>query len=341
MPTEHLLAGVMLVALLLYVVLGGADFGGGVWDLLASGPRRAEQRALIEKAIGPIWEANHVWLILVVVLLFGTFPAAFAAISVALHVPLVLFLVGVVLRGSAFTFRAYDSRGDWAQRRWGLVFSLASVAAPVVLGTIVGAIASGRVRLSDGVVTSGFFAPWLAPFPILVGLYALGLFAFLAATYLAWEAHTPALADDFRTRGLAAGVVVGVLALATFAASGDGAPLVRQGLTDRPWTWPGHAVTGIAAVTALWALHARRFALARVAAAAQTALVVLGWAVSQYPYLLVPDLTLESAAANPRTQRLVLGALGVGSVVLLPSLAVLYRVFKGRREEALPEKPTG
>jgi cytochrome bd ubiquinol oxidase subunit II len=334
MGTEHLLAGVMVIALLLYVVLGGADFGGGVWDLLASGPRRAEQRALIEKAIGPIWEANHVWLILVVVVLFATFPRAFAAISVALHVPLVLFLLGVVLRGSAFTFRAYDSRGDRAQRRWGLVFSLASVAAPVVLGTIVGAIASGNVRITGGVVTSGFFAPWLAPFPLLVGAFALALFAFLAATYLAWEAATvtreEALAEDFRRRALGAGAVVGVLALATFAASGEGAPLVRRALTDRPYTWPGHALTAAAALTAFWALHRRRFAVARVAAAAQTALIVLGWAVSQYPYLLVPDLTLDRAAANPVTQKLVLVALGVGSVVLLPSLVALYRVFKSR-----------
>src|SRR3954466_15063461 len=127
MRTDLVLGGVMVVALVIYVLLGGADFGGGVWDLLASGPRRKEQRALIEKAIGPIWEANHVWLILVVVLLFATFPGAFAAISIAFHVPLVLFLLGVVLRGSAFAFRAYDSRGDVAQRRWGLIFSLASV----------------------------------------------------------------------------------------------------------------------------------------------------------------------------------------------------------------------
>jgi cytochrome d ubiquinol oxidase subunit II len=271
-----------------------------------------------------------VWLILVVVILFGAFPAAFAALSVALHVPLVLFLLGVVFRGSAFTFRAYDSRGDHVQRRWGLVFSLASVAAPVVLGTLVGAIASGRVRVSGGVVKSGFFAPWLAPFPLLVGLFALGLFAFLAATYLAWEAHTPDLADDFRLRALGAGAVVGLLALVTFAATGDGAPLVREGLTGRPWTWPGHALTGAAALTAFWALYRRRFAIARVAAAAQTALIVLGWAASQYPYLLVPDLTLTGAAANPRTQHLVLVALGVGSVLLFPSLFVLYRVFKAK-----------
>src|SRR5262249_5366166 len=111
MPTERMLALVMMTALSLYVLMGGADFGGGVWDLLASGPRRDQQRALIEKALGPIWEANHVWLILVVVLLFAAFPPAFSAITIALHAPLTLFLVGVVFRGSAFTFRTYDSRG--------------------------------------------------------------------------------------------------------------------------------------------------------------------------------------------------------------------------------------
>jgi cytochrome d ubiquinol oxidase subunit II len=330
MPTEHLLGGVMLAALVLYALLGGADFGGGVWDLLASGPRRDAQRALIERAIGPIWEANHVWLILVVVVLFGAFPSAFAAITVALHVPLLIFLLGVVFRGSAFTFRAYDARGDRSQRRWGLVFSLASVAAPMVLGALVGAVASGRIRVADGVVETGFFASWLAPFPLLVGLFALCLFAFLAATYLAVESPTPALADDFRVRALAAGAAVGGVAIATFAASFTGAPLISAGLTGRPFTWPLHLATAAAALTAFWALLRRRFALARFAAAAQTALILLGWAASQYPYLLVPDLTITGAAANPRTQHLILAALAVGSALLFPSLWALYRVFKAR-----------
>jgi cytochrome d ubiquinol oxidase subunit II len=204
------------------------------------------------------------------------------------------------------------------------------VAAPIVLGTMVGAIASGRIRVSGGLVQSGFFAPWLSLFPLLVGLFALALFAFLAATYLAWEAPSPALAGDFRLRALASGAAVGVIALFTFAASFEGAPLISAGLTGRPWTWPMHAATGAAALTAFWALYRRRFALARLAAAAQTALIVLGWGASQYPYLLVPDLTLEGAASNPRTQHLVLVALAIGSVVLFPSLYVLYRVFKGK-----------
>jgi cytochrome d ubiquinol oxidase subunit II len=317
----------MQVALVLYFLFGGADFGGGVWDLLASGPRRREQRALVERAIGPVWEANHVWLILAVVLLFSAFPRAFAAISVALHVPLTLFLIGVVLRGSAFAFRSNDA-GDERQRRWGLVFSLASVVAPFMLGACVGAIASGRVRVRGGAVEGGFFAPWLAPFPLVTGLFALALCSYVAATYLAREATDEPLRDDFRRRALAAGAAVGLLALAAFALSAAGAPRVHDGLTGRPWTWPLHGLTALSAAGAFAALWRRRFGLARVAVSAQTALVLLGWTLSQYPYLVVPDVTVDNAAANPKTVAAVAVALAAGAPVLLPSLYLLFRVFK-------------
>jgi cytochrome bd ubiquinol oxidase subunit II len=337
MTTEIALGAVMIVSLLLYALMGGADFGGGVWDLLAAGPRKREQRQLIEKALGPIWEANHVWLILVVVLLFAAFPRAFAAISIALHVPVTIFLVGVVFRGSAFAFRAYELRGDVQQRRWGAVFSVASVVSPMLLGVLVGAVAAGGIRVDDGVVKSGFFEPWLRPFPIAVGVFALCLFAFLAATYLANEAVGAALKDDFRRRALGAAVAVGVCALVVFALSFEGAPRITEGLTRRPWTWPLHAVTAVAATTAFVGLWKRRFQLARVGAAAQTAMIMLGWAASQYPYLVVPDVTLGNAAANPLTQRLLLYALAIGSVVLFPSLYVLYRIFKGPEGFALAD----
>jgi cytochrome d ubiquinol oxidase subunit II len=325
------LGGAMLASLVLYVLLAGADFGGGVWDLCAFGPRKKEQRALIEKALGPIWEANHVWLILCVVLLFGAFPPAFAAISIALHVPIILFLIGVVFRGSAFTFRTYELRGDVQQRRWGLLFSLASVATPLGLGVLVGAIASGSIRVEDGIVTSGFFASWLAPFPIVVGCYALALFAFLAATYLAHEAPDAELADDFRKRALLSGAIVGAVAIVAFVTSFHGAPRIAKGLTERPWTWPLHLGTGVAALAAFWALYRRRYGLARLAAAGQCGLIVVGWAASQYPYLVVPDVTLATAAGSPRTLRLLIIALGTGSLLLFPSLYVLYRVFKGQK----------
>src|SRR6185436_5848430 len=150
MPLELWLAGALMASLTLYALFAGADFGGGVWDLLASGPRKRAQRQLIAHAIGPVWEANHVWLILAVVLMFVCFPLAWAALSTALHVPLTLLLVGVVLRGSAFAFRSYGSDDDAAQRRWGRTFAMASVVTPLTLGMCVGATASGAIRVRDG-----------------------------------------------------------------------------------------------------------------------------------------------------------------------------------------------
>ena len=188
MSLETIIAGVMIGSLLLYALLGGADYCGGVWDLFATGPRAREQRALIAHAISPVWEANHVWLILVIVILFTAFPPAFAVIATALHIPITLLLIGIVLRGTAFTFRTYDVQRDDVQRRWSLVFSIASVITPILLGTILGAIASGTIRVANGAVTSGFFNSWLAPFPIAVGFFALALFAFVAAVYLTVEA---------------------------------------------------------------------------------------------------------------------------------------------------------
>jgi cytochrome d ubiquinol oxidase subunit II len=333
-PSEILLGLVIVAALVLYLVLGGADFGGGVWDLLAFGARRGAQRRAIEHAIGPIWEANHVWLILVVVVLFTAFPRGFAAITTALHVPLTLFLLGVVLRGSAFTFRATDLNHDRGQARWGLAFSLASIAAPWLLGATVGAIASGQIRVDPqtGVVGGGFMAPWLGPFPVAVGFFCLALCAFLAATYLTKESEDdPPLQEDFRVRALCAGLAVGVCALAAFLTAGSGASRIWQGLVHRPWTLPFHGATAAAAVGALWALWARKFHPARVLAGAQTALILIGRATAQYPYLVVPDLTIWNVAAPARTRSLLLGVLAAGIPVLVPSLWLLFRVFKAER----------
>ncbi len=328
MATELVLGGVLVAAFVLYALFGGADFGGGVWDLLASGPRKAEQRALIAKALGPVWEVNHVWLILGVVVLFGAFPRAFAVLSVALHVPLTLLLLGIVFRGTAFTFRTYDARGDVVQRRWGLVFSVASVLSPALLGMCVGAVVGGLIRVEGRVVVSGFFRPWLTPFALAVGALALCLFAFLAAVYLTAEAREPALREDFRRRALGAGVAVFVAAFGVLGLAREGAPRVWAGLTQSPFALGLHGATAVAAGVAFALLFTRRFALARVAAAAQVALIVMGWAVSQYPYLVVPDLTLQGTAAHPATLRLLLVALAVGAALILPSLVLLLRIFQ-------------
>jgi cytochrome d ubiquinol oxidase subunit II len=315
----------MLAALVLYGLLGGADFGGGVWDLLAGGPRREEQRALVERAIGPVWEANHVWLIVVVVLLFTGFPRAFFAVCVALFVPLTLLLVGIVLRGAAFTFRAYDHPEDQVQRRWGLAFSISSVLAPLLLGVVVGAVSSGRAAGPAAEPLA-----WLTPFTAAVGLFAVALFAFVAAAYLAVEAEGP-LRDDFRRRALAAGVIVFACALAVGVLSRREAPVVFTGLTAGAFTLPLHLATGVAAVTALAALALGRVRLGRAAAAVQVALIILGWGASQYPYVVVPDLTLDAAAAPRATLVPLLWALAAGGGLLFPALYLLFRVFKGER----------
>jgi cytochrome d ubiquinol oxidase subunit II len=330
-----LLGAAILVALVLYALLGGADFGGGIWDLLASGSRKGEQRALVERAIGPIWEANHVWLVLVVVVLFTGFPRAFAAISVELFVPLVLLLVGIVLRGAAFTFRTYDRPEDRVQARWGLLFSVSSVLAPLVLGVVVGALASGRVRVA---AEGARPLAWLAPFPLAVGLFAAALFAYLAAAYLAVEAEGP-LRDDFRRRAIAAGLAVFACAAAAAALSFREAPVVFHGLTGRRFSLPLHLGTGAAAVTAFLMLFRGRVRAARAAAGVQVALIVAGWGASQYPWLVVPDVTLASASAPRATQVALLWALAGGGVLLFPALAVLFRVFKGEKPFSVVDRP--
>jgi cytochrome d ubiquinol oxidase subunit II len=320
-------AGVIFVALNAYAVLGGADFGGGVWDLLALGPRKERQRELIAEAIGPVWEANHVWLILAIVLLFTCFPPAFARLGTLLHIPLSLVLIGIVLRGSAFTFWRYGA--DQEQRYWGMVFAIASLVTPFLLGTTAGALASGALGEGAG---EGFYptyvAPWLNPFPLSVGLFALVAFAFLAAVYLTLEARERELQEDFRRRALASGGGVFLAAVVALLLSLDGAPRVRDGLIFAAWALPLHLLTAAAAITALAALGVRRWRVARVAAVTQVSLILWGWALSQYPYILPPDLSIASAAAPAATLRLVLGALALGTVVLLPSLYYLLRVFK-------------
>jgi cytochrome d ubiquinol oxidase subunit II len=344
----EIVAGVLAVALTAYVLFGGADFGGGVWDLLARGPRAAEQRALVSESIAPIWEANHVWLIVVIVLLFTAFPRAFAALSTVLHIPLAIMLVGIVLRGAAFVFRSYGHWSGAGQRRWGLVFAVASTITPVFLGICVGAVASGATgtamqRLRDAGATGGapavarasfaevFVDPWLSPFPIAVGVLALVLFAFLAAVYLAVAATNDALREDFRRRAIAAGLLAFVVAAAALLVSHAEAPLVRRGLLGSGWAIPLQLAIAAAALGAFAALWTRRWKLARVAAAAQVTLVLWGWILAQFPWMVPPHLTIRDAAAPRITLVLLLWALAGGAVILLPSLWYLYRTFDRAR----------
>jgi cytochrome bd ubiquinol oxidase subunit II len=328
MAPETLLALVLLAALVIYGLTGGADFGGGVWDLLAAGPRANRQRKALADAIAPIWEANHVWLILLIVVVFTAFPSAFAIIMTALNIPLMLVLVGIVLRGSAFVFRKYAARTESSHRGWSAVFGASSLATPFLLGLCLGALGSGDIRVEDGVLVTGFFAGWTRPFAIGCGLFAQALFAFLAAAYMTAETEADvALSDDFRTRALLSGLALAPIALVVFLLARHDAPVIFSGLT-RWWAPLLLLATSICAIGALVLLFVRRYRIARVAAAGQVALVLTGWGLAQYPHLVVPDITFANSATDPATMRLLLITLGAGVIVLAPSLYYLFRVFK-------------
>jgi len=328
---EIWIAGVMLISLILYMLTGGADFGGGVWDLFAIGPRARHQRDLITHALAPIWEANHVWLIVIVVLLFVAFPVAFATMSTALHIPLTLMLIGIVLRGSAFVFRTYDVQSDTTHRRWSRVFAVASIITPIMLGVTLGAVASGTIHvdLESRQVNTDFISAWFAPFPFAIGFFTLTLCALLAAVYLTLETEDTALQEDFRQRALIAAGSVGAMAGLSFILSTEGAPAIRRGLASSPWAIPFHILTGAVALWAIWAIWKRQFPLARVLVPIQVALIVFGWGLAQFPYLVTPNLTFSNTAAPDAVLRPILIVVGVGGVLLVPAFWYLYAVFKG------------
>lgn len=327
---ELVVATFILLSLVLYALMGGADFGGGMWDLLAAGPRSELQRKAVADAIGPIWEANHVWLILVIVLLFTGFPAGFAAMMTALNIPLTAMLIGIVLRGAAFTFRKYGSAPEAWQERWGAIFGAASFFTPFCQGITLGALATGKIRFEYGRVITGFFAGWLTPFALCCGVFALALFAFLAATYLTLDTQDqPELQNDFRLRALWSELALAPIALVVFLTSKTGAPAMYGGLTR--WWAPLLLVwTSCFALAAFVALWLRRFSAARLFALGQVSTILLGWSLAQYPNLVTPDVTVTNAAAPAVTLRLLILALGTGAIVLLPSLAFLFHIFKGK-----------
>lgn len=327
---EVILAGVILVSLTLYVLTGGADYGAGVWTLLARSSQDRAQRALIARAIAPIWEANHVWLILIVTVLFTAFPPAFALISVQLHIPLTLLLLGIIGRGAAFAFRSHDVESRALHPTWNILFGTASILTPILLGVTIGTIASGRLEHSSPDFFGVFVWPWLSWFPFAVGLLALSLFVFLAATYLILETTDENLKGGFRRRALTSSAVAGVMALVVFGLAVREAPLMQHALISE---LPGRtmlALTILFAIGTVVALWRRRYVWARIGAIGEVTTILWGWALAQYPFLVPYSLTIRGAAAPPLTLTLLLGILGVGALLLFPSLYYLYRVFKGR-----------
>src|SRR5580698_6123487 len=320
-----ILAGIMLVALVIYSLLAGADYGAGFWDLMCSGPRRENQRELIAQAIEPVWETNHVWLILVVVLMFAGFAPAFGAIGIALGVPVFLILLGVVLRGSSYVFRTYFAGSIRTQLYWGKVFSVSSSITPLFLGIVIGAISGDAVLVDDGRSENGFLSTWLQPFPLIVGLLALSLFAYLSACYLTVETDDSELQGDFRKRALFSGFVSVMAAFATYLVAENSAQRILDGLSRSPDCLLIEVGAAIATLVAFQALLSRSYPRARIAAAAQVGLIVIGWGFAQYPYVVRPELTIFNCASPPNILVDIEIVVALGGVILIPSLIQIGR----------------
>jgi cytochrome d ubiquinol oxidase subunit II len=321
------LYGVIGVGLVVYAVTGGADLGVGFWHWFARGARKDEQRKALSRAIAPIWEANHVWLIFVIVVLFSAFPKAFSALSIALHVPIALALIGIVFRGSAYAFHSYGIQLESTRERWEHVFAASSVITPVFLGLVVGGAASGEIRVVNGAVASGFFAGWTTPFALSVGLFSLALFAMLSAVYLAADTRGE-LAEDFRRRALVMECVSGVAALLTFVTAAKHAPVLYENLAGSSFSGPVQLATATFALATMALLSSRRYAVARLSAAAQVATVVLGFGLAMHGHFILPDVDLANAAAHAELLPALTLALGLGFLLLAPALAYLYWIFK-------------
>jgi cytochrome d ubiquinol oxidase subunit II len=334
MLLADLCLAVAILTLVAYAVFGGADFGGGIWDLLAGGAHGgARMRGLIRRSITPVWETNHVWLPFLLVVLWTCFPVFFGSVMSTLYVPLFLAAAGIIARGTAFAIAGNAERLREA-RAIGAVFALSSVLVPFCMGAAIGGIASGRVPVGNA--AGDPLSSWLNPTSIATGVLSVLSSAYLAAVFLAGDARRAELPDlerAFRTRALAAGAVTGVLALAALPVLRGDARYVFDGLTSSGGLvlMVASAVGG--AVT-LALVFVRRFELARWSAGLAVAALVAGWGVAQRPYLLPGRLRIDHAAASDPVLVAVLVALAIGALILVPSLILLYRlVLRGRLDE--------
>jgi cytochrome bd ubiquinol oxidase subunit II len=329
---------ILLACVTAYAVLGGADFGGGLWDLLAGGDRRGrEPRALIDESITPVWEANHVWLVFDLVIFWTAFPEAFAAVMTTCALPLWLAVAGIVLRGAGFAFRKEISRPS-LQRAAGAAFAFSSLVTPFFMGTVIGAVATGAVPASPSHASQ---QAWTSPTALLAGFLFVAACGYLAAVYLVGEAARRAdgrMQAYFTRRAQAAAIVSGTLSLATLAALHGSNPALYARLTGR--ALPLVILAGACGLAVLALLTAGRPAGTRAIAALGVAAVVWGWGVAQYPVLL-PGTTVTLANAGAPQATLVALVIWTVVVVLLigPSFALLY-TLQGRRllhaDQALP-----
>jgi cytochrome bd ubiquinol oxidase subunit II len=323
-PEAVAVATILFVVIAAYALFGGADFGGGIWDLLAgSAERGAAPRALIDESITPVWEANHVWLIFILVLLWTAFPPAFAAIMTALFVPLSLSLLGIVLRGVGFAFR-HTAQRLRTQQFTGALFAASSLITPFFMGTVVGAVATGQVPVHPA---GNVLAAWTSPTAILTGFLFVAACAYVSAVFLVVEARQRGHQDlvrYFSLRATAAGVVTGALAGGTFAELSVSSTYVFDRLTGIALPLVAISIAaGIAVLGMLWLRWYHAFGL-RVTAAIAVATVVWGWGLAQYPYLFPTSLPLAAGSAPTASLVALFVVAGLAALLVAPGFALLY-----------------
>lgn len=328
MDTADLLLVVLLAALTLYVLLGGADFGAGIWEFTSAFQSGEPERRQLYRAIGPVWEANHVWLIFVIVILANGFPLALAGLSRALWAPLLLALAGIVFRGASYAFRAGATPGE--RRAWEAVFATASTATPFFLGASAGAIAGGHLLLdADGAYRGDVLTGWISPLAIFTGFYTVALCAWLTAVFLVRESRVEndrELEETWRRRALSTGLWLGLLSAAGLVLVLTEAPGLVRGFQQRGW--PLVVISVVCGSLALVTTGKRRVNASVVLACGAVAAVVWGWGVAQYPAIVPPAITSELSRAPENVLRWMLVVIGAGVVLVLPSLVWLFRLFK-------------
>ena len=322
MSRADVAAAVLWIGATFYALFGGAAFGGGFWDLVAGWDAKGDRpRALIERSLTPVWEANHVWLIFILVVLWTAFPPAFSAVMTTLYVPIALAAVGIVLRGSGFAFRK-SIEGLRGRRFSGGAFALSSVLTPFTMGTVVGAIAAGNLPAAGN---GDPLSSWIAPLPLLIGAMFVATGAYLSAVFLVGDARRAGEADmerGFTRRAFGAAAVGGALAAAGLVALHAEAHYVYERLLDQGLPLVVlSALCGVGLLVAMW--RGPRLLLRPLAAGAVVA-VIWGWGVAQFPYLLPTSLRIDEGAAPGPTLNIVFGVFAVAALVVLPSLALLY-----------------
>ncbi len=320
----EIVVSIVWAGVLAYAVFGGADFGSGAWDLLAGGSRRgAAVRKRIDRSIGPVWEANHVWLVFVLVFLWTGFPRVFAALVTATFVPLIGVAVGIVFRGGAFVFRKSSTSFEQA-RFFGALFAVSSLVTPFFMGAAVGAVASGRVPL-DGAVDP--WSVWLTPTSLLGGILAVGTCMWQAAVFLAADSQRdgdPRLADYFARRSQITAVVLGAVALVGVYVLETDAPTLADGL-ERLGA-PLVVGSGLFGLATMGLLRQGRHQLARIPAVGAVVTIVIGWGVGQYPWMLVDEIEIGDAAAGDATLWALIVAFGFAGLLVVPALVWLLRL---------------